>query len=41
MRIIPTGAWGWQRFAMGLAGEHWYHAMFESGVMTWSAWENT
>lgn len=39
MRFIPIGTWGWQRFAVGLAGgEHWYRAMIESGAATWESW---
>jgi hypothetical protein len=39
MTIVPTGTWGWQRFAMGLAGgEHWYRAMIESGAATYESW---
>lgn len=41
VRVVPTGTWGWQRFAMGLAGgEHWYRAMIESGAATWESWED-
>jgi hypothetical protein len=40
MNFIPSGAWGWQCFAMGLAGgPHWYWAMIESGAYTWESWD--